>query len=1108
MGFHFGHRNQRVAEVHRESALGVSTSARVPKDANYDAGKAKIISSRSDQIMSTSNMMGQGSSTGNMQLGPVSLNIDLDPLLTGFSYNTHDIHLYDIYRDMYFFDPVPGGITDLYSTLPFSPYTFGGAKDSVLEPYYAVNETLRLESLLPRISIDHLVTGTYISSLVCEIEKKEVIDIMAHRMDQIKVTPIPFMGEDPIMELNVPPEFNEAFSHKSPRIRKIIERYGNQFINKLRSGTMELDPMTTLYLPRRSFSYEEGTSFFRRILPLWLIEKNLYRGTLIESGRRQRGILQIQMGDGGDWEPSVEEMEFMTDMVLAADADPIGSVITTRLGVNFSEFRCVVGSSLIHTANGLQSIASLVEHDPETLQPDTQFALNIKVKSLAGKFQPTMLWHYRGYGDVYKTTTQSGTEIRTTVDHKFVTVGEDAELTVKPVCDIHADDGYVLLENNGIQVDYDQPLNLQVRVEDRYSEGLRIPRKMTKNLAWLLGILVSEGYVSDRHGVTLVNTDLELLDRVKTCLKSVFNVDADYKLFKPEGVRNIKGKDYACKDLYKIVVRGKTLVDLLRQLGMGIGGDIDGDKRPSYYYEVPKAILEGSYRTKLAFLAAYFDGDGSVLAKERTNHNTVEMKIYSQSKTLIQQMKIMLGDMGFRSRIEPSSDGKGRLYISPASAAPLYNAVSKYMACSRKVKFESCSNHKQDRYGVPVDVFLPKLMERKVRSGPKGVTFLNDKGAEVTIAGFGSLFRHITHANTCLNYNVYAEGGYDDHLRMIALVSESLAKNLIVLLEHRYMFEKIAKFEADGKDHLYDLTMQTGKGKHPAFVCGLGLIRNSGGDMWKVTDIWDQTTQMKMKALGISESFLSDTTYDNQATGLNVFMEYMRTYRDQITRNLFYDKIFRLVSIMNGITVNRNGKVQVSSQLKGDYHEIQKRIARDGSRLFIPQVHWSKQMHPEVNQSALDTLRTMQELGIPPSLRAVAAAGGMNLEQLLSDADENIAIERRVMDYKKRMADLRKRYGLGDDQQSSMSSTSSELLNGLSSKRNTAVLGDMPIPSLASRNFDPEIVGRTVTGKKKYVHNQKGANEKINQRIYKSMLELSEGRGTPLTSTTVTPFKE
>lgn len=625
MGISFQHRSRRDAPVQesRSRALGVATNDSIPSDASIDAGTAKVVSPKptmpTSKLTSTSSGAGTGTSMGNMQLGSTALNIDLDPLMTGFAYNTADIHLYDIYRDMYFFDPVPGGIVDLFSTLPFSPYTFGGAKDAILEPFYEVNERLKLGSLLPRFAVDHLVTGTHVSSLIFDQKKKQFLDLMTYRMDNIKATPIPFLSEDPILELTVPQDLRLALDHPSQRIAKLKERFGAEFIDKFSNDTVELDQLGTIYFPRKSFSYEEGTSYFRRILPLWLIEKNLYRGTLIESGRRQRGILQIQMGDGGEWEPSVEEMEFMTDLVLAADADPIGSVITTRLGVNMSEFR-------------------------------------------------------------------------------------------------------------------------------------------------------------------------------------------------------------------------------------------------------------------------------------------------------------------------------------------------------------------------------------------------------------------------------------------------------------------------------------------------------SGGDLWKVTDIWDQTSQMKMKALGVSESFLSDTTYDNQNTGLNVFMEYMRSFRDQMTRQIFYEKIFPIVSMMHGYTVNRNGKVVISNMIKGDYHEIMNRM-RDGSRIFIPQVHWAKQMHPEVNQSALDSLRAMQELGIPPALRAVAAAGGFNLDQLLADADENIAIERRVMEYKKRMGDLRKRYGLAEDQESSMSANSKSMLEALSGTLpKSGVLGNMSIPKLRTRNFDPEIVGQGRTGKKKYIHNQRQANDKANANIMKAMEALSRSRNNPLTQGSSTSF--
>ena len=617
--------------VSRSSALGVATSGKLKDNTTADAKTAKLIGTaptakgqqkqNSDRFSSTSGSGGTGSSTGSMQLGGISLNIDLEPLMSGMNYGTDDIHLYEVYRDMYFFDPIAGGIVDLQSTLPFSAYTFGGAKDSILEPFYEVNQGLKLESMLPLMSIDRQVTGTHVSSIIFNRDKKQFLDLMTHRMDNIEATPIPFLSHDPILELNVPEELKKAMAHASPRIQKLKEMLGSDLVNKFEEGKIELDATGTIYCPRKCFTYGEGVSYYRRILPIWLIEKNLYRGTLIESGRRQRGILHAQMGDGGEWEPSIDEMEYITDLLLSADADPIGSVIATRLGVNINEFR-------------------------------------------------------------------------------------------------------------------------------------------------------------------------------------------------------------------------------------------------------------------------------------------------------------------------------------------------------------------------------------------------------------------------------------------------------------------------------------------------------QGGDFWKVSDFWDQAGAMKMKALGVSDAFLSgDATFANGDTGLSVFMESLRSFRDQITRNVFYEKIFPLVSVMNGLTVNRNGKVVVSNMIKGDYNEIMGRM-RDGSRLFIPQVHWSKQLHPDSNQAAMDSLRAMQELGIPVGLRAIAAAGGFNLEQLLTDVDENIAYERKVMEYKKRINSLRKRYGLaeGDDQQQSMSSISSNssLLDGRTPR--SAVLGGMQRPRLADRKWDSEIVGRTVTGKKKMIYNQKQANEKANVSIAKAMRELAKNRNTPLTESTVTPF--
>src|SRR5574343_454943 len=171
-------------------------------------------------------------------------------------------------------------------------------------------------------------------------KKQKFFDLISHRFDDIEVTPLPLANQDPILEGNVPDAVREAMRHSSPRIKQLKEFLGQELVNKMEGGNrVELEPLGTIWLPRCPFTTGEPISCYRRLLPIWLMEKNLYRGTLIESGKRQRPILHAQLGDGGEWEPTPEEMEALMDLVQSADADPLGAVIATRLGVQFNEIR-------------------------------------------------------------------------------------------------------------------------------------------------------------------------------------------------------------------------------------------------------------------------------------------------------------------------------------------------------------------------------------------------------------------------------------------------------------------------------------------------------------------------------------------------------------------------------------------------------------------------------------------------------------------------------------------------------------------------------------------------------------------------------------------------
>jgi len=600
--------DKRKIALGGNSRIGASSPRVRQKVLDLDQANTKNKSFRSTSS-------GQGSSAGNIQVGSVDLGIDMSPLMEGFDLDHPDKMLFNLYRDIYHHDAVCGSATDMYATLPFSEFSIGGADDKYLAPYREAVEMLNLRTAMPEITTDHLVTGSYLSSMLYSKNEKRFIDMMNHRLDNAEISPLPFYSQDPIINMKIPDEVRKTLSMDSPRIKMLKKKLGSDFVNKLESGNLELDPLGTIYLPRRTFSFGEGSSWYRRVVPIYLIEKNLFRGTLVESGKRQRGIMHLQMGDGDQWEPSIDELEFMTDIFQNADLDPLGAIVATRLGVSVDEFR-------------------------------------------------------------------------------------------------------------------------------------------------------------------------------------------------------------------------------------------------------------------------------------------------------------------------------------------------------------------------------------------------------------------------------------------------------------------------------------------------------QGGDFWKVTDLWDQTSMFKLRALGISEAFLSgEATYANMEGSLTVFIESMKAFRDSLTRRIFYNKVFPLVSMMNGYSINRKGKIITKTGLMDGDIEDKLRRMQDGSKLFIPTIHWSKQLSPEADSNRMEMLRGMQELGVPVPLRALAAAGGFNLDTLLMNQEEDMSMQRQILEYDKRLKDLKKTYGGGgDDDMESFSSVVGP---------RSRVLAGKGRQSLASRDFgeQSEIVGQTRTGKKKWIYNQKLANEQANGSIVRAMGEITANQQTPLTHRTRTSKK-
>ena len=92
-------------------------------------------------------------------------------------------------------------------------------------------------------------------------------------------------------------------------------------------------------MPRTTTSTQQvGISYLRRIVPIYLLERVLYRGTITEATRRQRATLHIQAGDV-DWTPTEEDLNTLVALFQSTEADPISSVIATRNGISTTSVR-------------------------------------------------------------------------------------------------------------------------------------------------------------------------------------------------------------------------------------------------------------------------------------------------------------------------------------------------------------------------------------------------------------------------------------------------------------------------------------------------------------------------------------------------------------------------------------------------------------------------------------------------------------------------------------------------------------------------------------------------------------------------------------------------
>ncbi len=300
-----------------------------------------LVASKSRSTASLMGGMSGGSSIGsNVQVGGYTGATQYGRTLDNIMPDQSEESLIPFYRDIYYHDAIGGSACDLTATFPFSEWTLSGVDNKIVNHYTEAMSRLNVRTLMPEIALSYLVDGDFIGTLVYDKEIRNFSDLFVHDRMYCQVFPSPFYSMDPLITAQPSARLKQFMSTNSPYAKQLLKNYPEKLINGFTRGAVELDPLTTLHVARRGLNdrMNGSTSYLKRLIPIYLLEKAMYRGTLVETSKRMRATTHVMAGDDV-WEPTNEELEDLTARFQATENDPLGAWIVTRQGVQVSDVR-------------------------------------------------------------------------------------------------------------------------------------------------------------------------------------------------------------------------------------------------------------------------------------------------------------------------------------------------------------------------------------------------------------------------------------------------------------------------------------------------------------------------------------------------------------------------------------------------------------------------------------------------------------------------------------------------------------------------------------------------------------------------------------------------
>ncbi len=285
--------------------------------------------------------------------------------------------------------------------------------------------------------------------------------------------------------------------------------------------------------------------------------------------------------------------------------------------------KCLRGDTLVFTEHGIRRLDSFAA--PDHPAGESQ-AMTVRLASGTGVEATAHLYH-AGVSPTKRITTRRGYVQEGTAEHRLLVVDEHGAQVWRRHDELCVGDWVVLQKGQNlwgadIAIDW-------VTRRDRRAHPIRVPARMSPDLARWLGYLTAEGDTLSDGTVRFTNVENEVRDDYCALTRSLFGIEPR---------------------VYKSALQFNSVevLDILTHLGYKTG---------AYNKEIPWSVLESSRDCVADFLSGYFAGDGTVNVGGRLSWTTASVKLATQLQVVLLNLGVVTRRAGVRNKSQSGAYG-------------------------------------------------------------------------------------------------------------------------------------------------------------------------------------------------------------------------------------------------------------------------------------------------------------------------------------------------------------------------------------------------------------------------------------------------------------------